>query len=148
MVGQDRCRNNSHDLRHTSFMENFSFGADSRSAVAGPRLCRPNETDTRNCTPTSPPKHIMSHLLDIYYSRVHPIFPFLPKSQVLNVLALASSPAHRTDEWGSDDRKKHSTFTGNLWAYGPAFAFRVRSSAKKPRGMANKIAADLWYEQS
>lgn len=54
-----------------------------------------DESDHLKLHADIPPKHIMSHLLDVYYSRVHLVFPFLPERQVLNLLALAaSSPAH------------------------------------------------------
>ena len=95
------------------------------------------------------------------YSHVHPMFPFLPERKAIDALALvASSPTSSNGTTGTDGMQASEGTTTLLFViccYAGQLSssssdtlstFSTLTNAPNLGGIANKIAADLWYEQS
>jgi hypothetical protein len=113
----------------------------------------------------------MSHLLDVYYRCVHPLFPILPGRRAIDnlVTAAASTNSNGMTEMSGDGQPGDESMALLLAICGYAGQLLPSSSDTMPVtssspaistlintnnfvtlgvGLANKIAADLWYEQS
>jgi len=104
----------------------------------------------------------MSHLLDIHYDYVHPIFPFLPGRKVVEDLGKCASATSANSVGTMRETSTHATegnmalllaICGYAGQLSPSSDTTFTPSATKPStmlggGIANKIAADLWYEQA
>jgi hypothetical protein len=104
----------------------------------------------------------MSHLLDIHYDYVHPIFPFLPDRSVVDDLGKSASATTANSIGITGETRTHATegnialllaICGYAGQLSPSSDTASTPSATKPStilggGIANKIAADLWYEQA
>jgi hypothetical protein len=101
-----------------------------------------------------PPAHIMSHLLDVHYNYVHPIFPFLPDRDVVDDLGKsASATSSKSTHVTGGDMALLLAICGYAGQLSSSSDIAFTPSATKPStilggGIANKIAADLWYEQA
>lgn len=97
-----------------------------------------------------PPPHIISHLVEVYYRDVHPLFPVLgPKTSQTSVSPVEAVLGNGT---GGDVEGNTAlvlamcAYTGRL---SPSSASSLPAQPKStPSNDAGKVAADLWYEQS